>query len=68
MTARATAPGIWPLVGAETMRALDRHTIDKLGVSGDLLMESAGRAVAAEVLSMLTALPSDAEVCVVCGI
>ena len=50
------------------MRALDRHTIDKLGVSGDLLMESAGRAVAAEALACWVGLPSDAEVCVVCGI
>lgn len=65
--ARATAAGVWPLVGSGTMRALDRHTIDKLGVPGDLLMESAGRAVAAEVLSWLADLPSDAEVAVVCG-
>ena len=49
------------------MRALDRHTIDKLGVPGDVLMESAGRAVVAEVLEWLADLPSDAEVCVVCG-
>ena len=35
------------------MRALDRYTIDKLGVPGDLLMESAGRAVAADVLVYL---------------
>jgi NAD(P)H-hydrate epimerase len=37
----------WILAGAEAMRALDRHTIEKLGVPGELLMESAGRAVAA---------------------
>ncbi len=41
---------IWPLVGADTMRALDRHTIETLGVPGELLMESAGRAVAEVVL------------------
>jgi NAD(P)H-hydrate epimerase len=37
---------LWPLVGAEAMRRLDRHTIEGLGVPGDLLMESAGRLVA----------------------
>lgn len=37
----------WPLLGAEAMRALDRHTIEKLGVPGELLMECAGRLVAA---------------------
>jgi len=65
--------GIWPLVGADEMRALDRHTIDGLGVPGDLLMESAGRAVAERVLACLPKrLRFDAadgrfEVCVVCG-
>lgn len=43
--------GVWPLVGAATMRALDRHTIETLGVPGDVLMESAGRAVAELVLA-----------------
>ena len=38
---------VWPLVSAETMRALDRHTIQTLGIPGELLMECAGRAVAA---------------------
>ncbi len=37
----------WPLAGSEAMRALDRHTIEKLGVPGELLMECAGRALAA---------------------
>jgi NAD(P)H-hydrate epimerase len=44
----ATFPGSeWPLVTAEAMRGLDRHTIEKLGVPGELLMECAGRLVAA---------------------
>lgn len=42
----AILPGAWPLVGAATMRALDRHTIETIGVPGEVLMESAGRAVA----------------------
>ena len=47
----AMKDGIWPLVGAATMRALDRHTIAVLGVPGELLMESAGRAVVDAVLA-----------------
>jgi len=43
----------WPLVGAATMRALDRYTIEALGVPGELLMESAGRAVAEVALGVL---------------
>ncbi|MDJ0851873.1 MAG: NAD(P)H-hydrate dehydratase [Myxococcota bacterium] len=54
----------WPLVTAEAMRALDRHTIEGLGVPGDVLMESAGRAAVAEVLAEL---PPGTEVLVVCG-
>jgi NAD(P)H-hydrate repair Nnr-like enzyme with NAD(P)H-hydrate epimerase domain len=46
------------------MRALDRHTIETLGVPGELLMESAGRAVAEAVLGMLA---PGASVLVVCG-
>ncbi len=42
----------WPLVTADEMRALDAHTIETLGVPGDVLMESAGRAVAAEALAL----------------
>ena len=56
-------PRVWPLVGAEGMRALDRHTIDEIGVAGDVLMESAGRAAVEEVLALRTR----GEVVVVCG-
>ncbi len=57
-------PDVWPLVDAAGMRALDRHTIETLGVPGELLMESAGRAVAEAVLALRPAL---GEVLVVCG-
>ena len=55
---------VWPLVGAAGMRALDRHTIETLGVPGELLMESAGRAVAEAVLALRA---SGTAVLVVCG-
>jgi NAD(P)H-hydrate epimerase len=54
----------WPLVGAATMRALDRHTIEALGVPAELLMEVAGRAVADAAVEWL---PRGGEVLVVCG-
>ena len=57
--------GSWPLLGAGAMRALDRHTIVALGVPGELLMESAGRAVAEVVLAERGAQPG--PVLVVCG-
>ncbi|MFP8878914.1 MAG: NAD(P)H-hydrate epimerase, partial [Myxococcota bacterium] len=60
---RRAAPR-WPLVTASEMRALDQYTIETLGVPGDLLMESAGRAVAHEVLRTLD--PGE-EVVIVCG-
>jgi NAD(P)H-hydrate epimerase len=62
--------GCWPLVGATRMQALDRHTIEKLGVPGEVLMESAGRAVVDAVLARyggLFAGDARGEVCVVCG-
>lgn len=58
--------GVWPLVSAAEMRALDRHTIETLGVPGALLMESAGRAVAEAVLAE-RALAGPGDVLVVCG-
>ena len=55
---------VWPLVGAETMGRLDRHTIEDLGVPAALLMESAGRAVTEAVLQCWS---SGQPVLVVCG-
>ena len=46
------------------MRALDRHTIEDLGVPGELLMESAGRAVAEAALALRA---PGAPVLVICG-
>ena len=54
----------WTLVSGDAMRSLDRHTIETLGVSGELLMENAGRAVADEVLAHLG---PEGSVVVVCG-
>jgi len=59
--------GVWPLVGAAAMRALDRHTIETLGVPGALLMESAGRAVAEAALAERAAAGRAGDVLVVCG-
>ncbi len=58
--------GIWPLVDAATMRALDRRTIEDLGIPAEILMESAGRAVAQAVLEMSADRPGEA-VSVICG-
>jgi NAD(P)H-hydrate epimerase len=55
---------VWPLVGAAEMRALDRYTIETLGVPGELLMECAGRALASRALAERA---RGAGVLVVCG-
>jgi NAD(P)H-hydrate epimerase len=55
---------VWPLVGAAAMRALDRHTIETLGVPDELLMEVAGHAVAEAARELLA--PGGEVVCV-CG-
>ncbi|MEZ4281027.1 MAG: NAD(P)H-hydrate dehydratase [Myxococcota bacterium] len=47
--------GVWPLVTAAEMQALDRQTIEGRGLPGELLMESAGRALVAPVLALLAA-------------
>jgi len=44
--------GVWPLVTAAEMQALDRETIDQRGVPGEILMESAGRALVAPTLRL----------------
>ena len=49
--------GVWPLVSASEMRDLDRETIEGRGLPGELLMESAGRALVAPVLALLASVP-----------
>lgn len=66
MREKLPVPG-WPLVGAETMRALDRHTIEALGVPGGVLMECAGLAVARAVLEERRGQTAPGPVHVVCG-
>ncbi|MBW2425132.1 MAG: NAD(P)H-hydrate dehydratase [Deltaproteobacteria bacterium] len=47
--------GVFRLVSAAQMQALDRRTIDEQGISGEILMESAGRALVAPVLALRAA-------------
>ena len=53
-----------PVVTAEEMRALDRATIEDVGIPALTLMETAGRAVAAAAMRMLQ---RTGHVAVVCG-
>jgi len=59
-------PVMRPVVTTAEMRALDRATIDEIGLPALTLMETAGRAVAAAALEMLDG-RLDADVAVVCG-
>lgn len=54
-----------PVVTADEMRALDRATIDDIGVPAITLMETAGRAVAAAAVRMLS--DSRGHIAVICG-
>jgi hydroxyethylthiazole kinase-like uncharacterized protein yjeF len=44
--------GVWPLVGAKEMQALDQRTIEGRGIPGEVLMESAGRALVGSVVEL----------------
>lgn len=60
--------GRWPLVGAKEMQALDQRTIEGRGVPGEVLMESAGRALLGPVLEMRAGSPRpNATVRIFCG-
>ena len=54
-----------PVVTAAEMRALDRATMDEVGIPGFTLMETAGRAVADAAIAMLGG--ARGHVAVVCG-
>ncbi len=54
---------VWPLLDAAGMRALDRYTIEDQGVPGQLLMESAGRALVEVVLARRSAGATSAVLC-----
>ncbi len=54
-----------PVVTAEEMRALDRTTIEDIGLPALTLMETAGRAVADAAVQMIDAV--DGQIAVVCG-
>jgi len=54
-------------VTVQQIQAMDRHAIEKTGIPSLVLMENAGRAVAAEVVRMLRR-RSRARVAVVCGL
>jgi ADP-dependent NAD(P)H-hydrate dehydratase / NAD(P)H-hydrate epimerase len=62
---------VLPVVTAEEMRALDRSTIEDIGIPAFTLMETAGRAVADGALQLLASAAEDAadlaDVAVVCG-
>ena len=56
-----------PVVTAAEMRALDRATIEEVGIPGFTLMETAGRAVADAALAMLAHHSTVAKIAIVCG-
>ncbi len=56
--ARAThREGVWSLVTGAEMQALDRLTIEGRGIPGEILMESAGRALVEPVLALRAGSP-----------
>lgn len=60
--------GVWSLVSAAEMQALDRHTIDELGVPGALLMESAGRGLIGPLMGLRqTSDRPEEPVVILCG-
>ena len=60
--------GIWPLVSAAEMQALDKQTIEGRDVAGEILMESAGRALTQPTLRLLaTSGRSERPVRALCG-
>lgn len=56
-----------PLLTAEEMRTLDQHTIDRVGVPGSVLMETAGRGVFQALRDRFSGRIRDGKTAVVCG-
>jgi len=54
---RAARPGVWSLVTAAEMQALDRATIEGRGLPAELLMESAGRSLLVPALALWRSAP-----------
>jgi len=54
------------VVTAKQMQAIDRHTIDKLGIPGAVLMENAGGAIVRRLQEILTDLPAK-KIIIFCG-
>lgn len=58
----------WSLVTGSEMRGLDHQTIEKRGISGELLMESAGHALKCSVLALRASSPRpQAKIRILCG-
>lgn len=55
------------VVTAETMRRLDRKTIEEAGIPGMVLMENAGRGAAGEILRSYFPIPGRKKVAIVAG-
>lgn len=55
------------VVTAETMRRLDRKTIEEAGIPGMVLMENAGRGAAGEILRSYSPIPGRKKVAIVAG-
>jgi len=56
-----------PVLTAQEMRAVDAHTISRVGVPGTVLMENAGRAVFERIAERYGDRLRGGPVCVVCG-
>ncbi|MEW6051274.1 MAG: NAD(P)H-hydrate dehydratase [Candidatus Zixiibacteriota bacterium] len=55
------------LVTSAEMRAIDRETIDRCGISGPELMENAGNGIAEFILNLLIDKPKQTSCAVICG-
>ncbi|MHA7839316.1 MAG: NAD(P)H-hydrate dehydratase [bacterium] len=63
----APRAGIWSLLSASEMQALDRKTIETLGLPGEVLMESAGRALVEPALALWRSAARRGPIRAICG-